>query len=291
MKKIVIAAAVLLALSGAAAVFAEEAELLPESTLRLTIAPSFGFQVQEWEGSGDDTVMLFNTGLGLEYGVNNWLSAQVLWIPGVNAWSKLDGGKYGLFSDVFLGIKTGIIGSGAPVDNSAMRLSLAGGITAPLPSSKGSTREGDYHLWGSVLRLYYDYIFSPLFYLNAFAEMVYFPSQRLIGPNYGTRSVNHPLDCTFELDSRFRYPLEDKGLVLHWGIPLTFRLAPWLNRNDEEYGMESAYNFSVGAFFTVTFAELKFPLDLTLRYSAPVAGQYEQPVHRVSLLGRLNFKL
>ena len=290
MKKIVIVTAVLLALSGAA-VFAEEAELLPESTLRLTIAPAFGFQVQEWTGSGDDKVMLFNTGMGLEYGVNNWLGAQVLWVPGVNAWSKLDNGTYGLFSDFFLGIKAGIIGPGAPVNKTNMRFSLAGGINAPLPSSSGSTREGDYHLWGSALRLYYDYIFSPLFYLNAYIETVYYPRQRLVGPNYGTRSVNHPLDLTFELDSRFRYPLEERGLVLHWGIPLTVNVSPWLNREDEAGGMETAYNFSVGAFFTVTFAELKFPLDLTLRYSAPVLGQYEQPVHRVTLLGRLNFKL
>lgn len=296
MKKLPVIVLALLPVFGSLPVFAEESSLLAGRTLRLTLAPSFGFQIQEWEGREGAKVMLFNAGMGLEYGVSEWFNAQVLWVPGVNAWSELkaDGGgssTYGYLPDLFLGLKLGIIGQDAPVVKENMRFSVAAGVKTPLPSTDGSDLEGDYHLWGSALRLYYDYVFSPLFYLNTYVEAVYYPDQRVIGPNYATRSVYHPLDLRFQLDFRFRRALEEKGVELHWGLPLTFFVAPWINRNDKAGGMESVMHFTPGLFFTAFWPSMKYPFDVSLRYEAPVWGKYELPIHRVSLVGRIYFKL
>ncbi|MDR1932300.1 MAG: hypothetical protein LBQ57_05675 [Spirochaetales bacterium] len=277
-------------LAAAGAVHGEDSALLPEKTLRLSLAPSFGFQVQEWDDEGK--VTLFNTGLAIEYGVTGWLTAQALWIPGINVWSGLktdlpanaDKPKFGLLMDPFLGFKAGIMGAEALIVRNDMRLSLAAGVKAPMAATE--EREGDRHLWGSSIRAYYDYIITPVYYLNTYLEAVYYPDQWSDNPAYTSRTVYHPLDITLELENRFRYPVDDT-LTLQWGLPLTCGVAPWINRNTGGKGMESQYSFSAGAFFMVSFVKTAVPFDLSLRYSAPFAGRNEQPVHRLTLMGRV----
>jgi hypothetical protein len=270
--------------------WAEETELVPSRTIRLSLAPSFGFQLQKWEGLDAEKVMAFNTGLGLEYSVNDWIGVQALWIPGVNAWSSTEnGGTYGLLSDIYGGPKFSMIGSASPIKREDMRLAIAAGLIMPLPSTDSSGFEGDRHLWGSSLEVYFDYIFTEVFYLNLYTQMVFYPDQRYIGPNYFTRSVFHPLDLSFELEPRFRHEAGN-GVVLHWGLPVNFSVAPWLNYNDaDREGTELC--LSAGAFFTASFTSPRVPFDISARYTAPAWGRYVQPVHRVDLTGRIYFKL
>jgi hypothetical protein len=270
----------------------EEAALIPEKNLRLSLAPAFGFQVQEWDGMEGGKVKLFNTGMGAEYGVKDWLSAQALWIPGANLWSGTeDGSSYGYFNDMFLGGKAGIIGDTGLIRRDDMRLAAAVGIKAPLPAKPDSGREGDLHLWGSALRVYYDYIFTPFFYLNGYLEGVYYPEQWANQRAYSSRVVYHPLEITLELDSRFRYALEGPGMELHWGLPLAYSAAPWINRNGQGPEQEAQHRFSLGLFFTASFVRMAYPFDLTLKYLAPLAGKNDQPVQRIILTGRVNFPL
>jgi hypothetical protein len=289
-RPIVLVAALLALMINSA--FGEEAELLPEHDLRAALDLSFGIQIQEWEGLEGEKATLLNTGLGLEYGVKDWVMAQALWIPGVNLWSKMDEGwTHGYFSDMFRGGKVGIMGENALVKRQDMRLSAAMGIKAPFLSRDGSRWEGDKHLWGSVLRVYYDYIFTDLFYLNMYVEGVYYPEQMARTPNYSRGSVFHPLEISLELDSRFRYALEGPGMELHWGLPLRYGVAPWINLRGTAGEQEMMHRFSVGVFFTAAFVKMAYPFDITVRYEAPVAGKNDRPVHRVSLAGRVNFML
>jgi hypothetical protein len=286
--------AAILPAGGVGAVYGEEAALVPEKTLRLSVAPSFGFQVQEWydEAESAGKVMVFNTGAALEYGVTGWLTAQALWIPGINLWSDMKWDtepdpeeKYGLFMDPFLGLKIGILGEDALIEDARMRFSLAAGVKAPMAATEAW--EGDRHLWGSSLRAYYDYVVTPLYYLNLYLELVYFPEQWTDNPNYSSRTVDHPLEITMELDNRFRYPLDGGDMVLHWGVPLTYSIAPWADRNQGDEGMKPQYSFSLGAFFMLSFVKMALPFDLSLRYAAPLSGKNEQPIQRVTLMGRV----
>jgi len=284
---IALSSALLFVLSGTPA-GAEETRQVSSGTLRLTIAPSFGFQVQKFDSPDTGKVMAVSAGMGLEYGATDWFCAQALWLPGINAWSKMDGGTYGRFSDAFLGMKFGIIGENALVVRDNYRLAIAAGVITPLPSTDGSDHEGDYHLWGTALQFFYDRIVTPLFYLNLYAEFIYFPDQRLIGPNFTTRSVYHPLDMTYEADFRFRYAVQDKNMVLNWGFPQTIFFSPWINRNDPN-AMDTMVTVTTGLFFTASFTGFKVPFDISLIYKAPILGRNVQPVQRLSILGRLYF--
>jgi hypothetical protein len=206
-----------------------------------------------------------------------------------------DDNKFGRLTDLFVGGKATFVGEeGILLDSSEMRLALGLGIKAALPRTENSTREEDLHLWGSAGRLYYDYIFDPLFYLNTYIEVVYYPDQKGDGPNYlyggrtETRTVSHPLELTFEMEGHFRYQVENSGIVLQAGIPLRYNMAPWIDREGDDKAKESQYRFSAGAFFMVSFTGIEFPLDLGLRYLAPLAGKNDQMIHRITLFGRIN---
>jgi hypothetical protein len=292
MKRTVFAAFYLILVLGSAR--AEETALVPKDKLRFTIAPSFGFQLQEWDWTNVATnkVMLFNAGLGVEYAPADWINAQLFWLPGVNVWSRIDGGSYGRFSDIFLGFKAGILaGDAALFENEKFKninLSAALGIKIPLPATGGS-REPDQHLWGSVVRVYFDYIFNPLFTLNMFVEGIYYPRQYADTPNFISGTVGHYLDLRGELEGRFQYPLQKAGLVLYWGVPLSLFVAPVYNALDPSAGRQMA--FSAGAYFGLAFSRAPVPLEVFVKYSAPIAGTNDQPIHRISLIGRVSVNI
>ena len=267
--------------------FAEEATLIPGRTLRVSFAPaSFGFQVQkwDWEGVSNEKVFALGMGLGLEYGPSGWINFQLLWFPGINVFSSIPGGKYGLMTDMFLGTKIGILGKGALVESEKLRFSLSPGMKMPLggfnASGKANTlREPDQHLWGSALRLYFDYIASPWFFVNTYLEGIFYPLQWSYNPLFKTNLVNHFLDITTEVKMHFQFALK-KGIVLKTGIPLTFFAAPMMNSRDSN-AKDSQLCFGSGLYFGMVFPKL---IDFTIRYHAPIVGKNTEPVHRIDLL-------
>jgi hypothetical protein len=289
MKKIICLLCFALVFSAA---FAEDSTLVPEHQVRVTLAPAFGFQVEEWEwlgAPGDNSVTLFNLGAGVEFSPVSWVGAQILWTPGANVWSDIEGGDYGAFSDVYVGIKTVILaGENAIVNREKfekIRLAAALGIVIPTPRVKDSIREPAQHLYGSSVQVFFDYIFHPIFTANAFLEAIYYPWQYADTPQFTQGAVNHPVDMNIELEGRFQYPLPNAGLVLRWGVPFRFFVAPVYNDLDS-YAPGEQYRFTVGAWFGVTFTNAPIPIDVFVKYSAPVAGKNDQGVHTVSLVGR-----
>ena len=270
--------------------FAEEAALVPGNSLRATLAPSFGFQVQtwEWEGVSTENVMLASVGLGVEYGPADWINFQLFWIPGFNVYSDIAGGDYGSMTDLFLGIKIGLWGKGALFESEKMRFSFAPGMKMPLGGfntvEKAETvREPDQHLWGSSLRLYYDYIINPRFFVNFYLEGIYYPKQWTYNPAYKSYMVDHPVDINSELEIHFNYPLRN-SMVLKGGVSASFFIAPIMDSNDSN--ATSQYCFSSGLYFG---AELSPSLDLMIRYHAPITGKNTEPVHLVTLVARYLF--
>ena len=125
MKKLLCAIYILCVLSSLS--FGEEAELIDEGTLRFTHPLYFGFQTNDVE----DKAYALGWGLGLEYGVTDWLNLQVLWNPGF--WGVLNGGNMGHFSDIFMGVKALLISKyGLIPILDFMRLSTALGIKMPI---------------------------------------------------------------------------------------------------------------------------------------------------------------
>ena len=288
MIKKIICIAILIAVMGTA--FAKEATLLPANTLRLSLIPSFGFQVQtwEWEGVSEEKVTLCSIGLGVEYGPADWINFQLFWDRGVNVYSKIDGGDYGRMTDLFLGFKIALWGKeGALKEAEKIRFSFAPGMIMPLGgfntnSEKAETaREPDQHLWGSALRLYFDYIINPFVFVNIYAEGIYYPKQWTYNPAYKTHMVNHPIDINSELEVNFNYPLQNK-IVLKGGLSANFFIAPTMNSNDSS-APSNQYCFSSGLYFGAAFNP---SFDAFLRYKFPITGINTEPVHLVSIVAR-----
>ena len=147
-------------------VFADDALVLPEGVLRITIAPSYSFGDKVWDSSGDsqdiatpsgaksDGIKFLNLAMAFEYGVNDWITGAFQWTPGINLYSDLgfdkqatpypgvyrrwDNAEMGRFFDLFFGAKVQVIGKKAPVQRDDMRLSFAAGVKVPIPGGSYS---------------------------------------------------------------------------------------------------------------------------------------------------------
>lgn len=149
--------------------FADDALVLPQGVLRISIAPSYGFANKTWDKDGEaqdilnplfttnksDGIQYFNLGIALEYGVNDWITAALQWTPGWNLWSTMgfdkqlippstylyfDQGVLGSYADLFAGAKIQIVGKKAPVVNDTMRFSIAPGVKIPMPGDSKPTQ-------------------------------------------------------------------------------------------------------------------------------------------------------
>lgn len=196
--------------------YAEDASVAPAQNLRISanLIPAFAFRFQEWEGAPKGKALFPNFGLGLEYGVSDWLTVQMLWLPGVNIGMTKG---HGILHDVFTGAKAAIMGRDALFGKSLnMLLSAAIGINIPLTSMiKQETvndPETDTLLWGSVARVYCDFLFAKWFTLNTYAEAVYYPNQISANPVYGKGMIEHPFDISLEVEPRFKYEMKNENI-------------------------------------------------------------------------------
>jgi hypothetical protein len=281
MKKLLCAIYILCVLSAFA--FGEEAEVIGEHVIRYTQPFYFGFQT----GDIEDKSMAIGFGIGLEFGVTDWLNLQLLWNPGL--WGSLGKDNLGYFSDMFFGIKAFMLGKDAliPILH-FMRLSAALGIKMPvfpaMYSPPEDSKEPDMRLWGSALRVYGDYIFNKYFYVNAYIEGVYYPSQWSDNSAYNSYVVEHNLDFTGEIEARFIVPF-DSGVTIKGGLFGRYFYAPFLNAANENSGDQ--YNLSAGTHFDILFRNLANPIEISVGYVAPILGRNINPIHRVSLTFRI----
>jgi hypothetical protein len=277
--------------------YAGDAVMPEERVFAITLPFRSDMAGQGWNGNGQwenvSGPTVFSTGLELEYGVIPWLSAFVRWAPGVNMFSRLDGEPCGLFNDLVLGLRGGILGPKAPLPvlrRENMRLTAALRLKAPLPSRDGSAGETDLHLWGTGLEVSYDYIFSPFFYLNAGAGVFYYPRQWAVNPNLGGEGrIDLPLELNVELEPHGTFSLRDGFVVLSPGIPLSFQFFP--ESSFDGTGLENERcRFSAGLSFGAVFMT-GIPFEIKLRYAGPAAGKNDFADHVFTLSGTVYLPL
>jgi hypothetical protein len=286
----------LLAFAGLLPAYAGDALMPEERVLDITLPLRFSVAGERWTGSFQREnafgPTVFAAGLELEYGVIPWLSTFARW-PGVNMVSRLEGESCGLFNDLVLGLRGGILGPNAPLpalQEENMRLTAAFRFKAPLPSQRESVGETDLHLWGTGLELSFDYIFSPLFYLNAGAEFFYYPRQWADNPNLGGEGrINLPAEMKFELEPHGTFALGDGFIVLSAGIPFSYQMSTESSFNGTPLENER-HRFSIGASFGAAF-NTAVPFDLELRYAAPVMGKNNFADHVITLSGTIHLLL
>ena len=247
MKKFVVLGLALLLLGSA--LFADDAKVMPFKVGRLYIAPTYSFAMGAYNDDGeyktfDDSIKLFNLGFALEYGVIDWITAAVQWVPGWTPWSDVKGatpaelqalpGNFDTngVADLFAGVKIQLAGEQAPIKTSAFRFAVAPGVIIPLPgpdfeeemknatTGKDATVSSmDKHVLGAGVRVYIDFIINKNFFINLYNETIFYPGKGDLNKDsptfYGAKAgiaaaMANPLimDITGEVDYKYKLTFE-----------------------------------------------------------------------------------
>ena len=269
MKKLLVFGLILL-LAGSA-LFADDASVMPKMVGRFYVAPIYSFAMSEFDTDGksqkfdDGSLKLFNLGFALEYGIINWITAAVQWVPGWTPWSNIkavtgmpDTNTNGV-ADIFAGAKFLLIGEQAPIKASVIRFALAPGVIIPLPgpdfekevekvmaSEKATLGSMDNHVFAAGGRIYFDYVVNKNFFINLYNETIVYPIKQDLnknGPTFAMAKagaaaamgnplimgidgeINYKYSLTFELEPVFSMPIAD-GINFSAGLPVNYNFKP-----------------------------------------------------------------
>ena len=301
---------IVLVLAFAAPLFADDALTLPTGVWRTRVVPVYSFTSSVFEaGEGFtadresvDDRKAFLLGFAVEYGITDWITAAVQWTPAVTVWSDIDmdnpvsplledgDASLNRWSDIFVGAKLQVIGPQAPVARNDMRLAVAPGVKIPLPSADWEDErdnvigDDDYtaanvdrNVFGIGGRFYYDYIFSPEFFVNLYSEFIAYPLEGA-APSVGYELLGmtddkfkYGYDLTLEIEPHYVYTASP-NLRITPSLPITFTHSPGLEYDGEQVGRMSRV-LTVEPTVEFFFTGLTVPTALEIGYRYPVAGQ------------------
>ncbi|MCL2092611.1 MAG: hypothetical protein FWH12_00300 [Treponema sp.] len=247
--------------------FAADARVLPVRTGRFYLEPAYTFVFQRFNQDEEreqiDHMRVFNLGLALEYGIFRNVTASVLWLPGVNMWSRLDS-NYGSSQaeiastgDLFAGARIQIAGREGPIKSEVFRLTFTPGVRIPLPGpdfqEQGERLERgesvtivnlDRHVLGFGLGSYLDILVHDNFFFSFNGEILYFPirgevsraglaeyqaiqgAMENLPPGSSLEAqINYGYLFSFKLKPVFTRPLT-QGMLLGAGLPVLYRMSP-----------------------------------------------------------------
>ena len=296
---------VIFLLPASAALFAENAHVMPARTGRFFAAPSFITFDRNFDEDGNRTgaasTRMFNMGFAVEYGLNSWITAAVQWAPAFNLWSAVDttlgapsplniqstsDARIADMGDIFIGAKIQVIGLDAPSRSDRFRLAFGPGVKLPLPAPDfraqlTNMRAGDpvtvatmdNHVFGVGLRSFFDFIVSEFFYINLFNEFIFYPQRgkfRDLGIQQAIMAQN-----TVLLSG-----LPDVGdFDVNFWYELTFEIEPtFVHRLNAPMIMLEA-GLPLTHFFTPGYTVLNVPHGLPI----PLMPQDQGMVHRFSI--------
>ncbi len=304
-----------LAVAIGAIAFADDALVMPKGVLRIYFAPSYGFIKESFDDSGDrqdltEEIALFNVGAALEYGMTDQITVAAQWVPGYTMWSKFDPepapfgeAKVNGPFDLFVGAKFQILGPKAFVPNQKMRPAAAPGVLIPMPGAKKSdesknmlddekwiAKELDKHAFGLGLRGYYDYLFSKEFFVNLYAEYIYFLEKEYDDSvNYGDATVRHGYQLKLEVEPQYEFAAAD-GITVQAGLAGMLKLAPETEIDGLGGLGNDSYLFSVKPNVSAFFMKTPVPLEFKASYVLPLLGKNDFAANFFVLEARVYLK-
>jgi hypothetical protein len=258
-------------------IFADDALVMPSHVIRTYLVGVYANIPKAYDNDGkkqslDNKITAFNLGGAVEYGVNDWVTAAVQWVPGYNVYSKIediDKATLADAADLFVGVKLQIVGPKAPVQNESVRLAFAPGIKIPL-SKPDYEKEfenyykfahgvdgdnflasaADKHVFGVGGRGYFDYVINEMFFLNLYSQAIFYPGSvkiadtsvsgygnvagyQSVDPNYDP-SLKYGYDFTLEFEPHFNKMLND-SIEFEAGLPFTYTASPAASVSDDTY--------------------------------------------------------
>ena len=260
------------------ALFAEDANVLPPMTGRISIVPSYSFASGVYDDDGiyqsfnDVSFKFFNLGASLEYGINDWFTTSFHWIQGWTPWSEANGPLVIIgindVSDLTARFKFQVLGERAPLRSSIMRFAVAPAFVIPLPELSNFS---DFFYTG--LSLHFDYILLRNFYISLYG-------QGLIAPgNMDKYRLNAEISPIFNLAI-------SSDIDLLAGLPVSFFYSS--NQLPIERQMfflsedSSQYNLGLKPFMSIFFKSFPVPLEFKLQYDMMLTGANSLARHNAS---------
>jgi hypothetical protein len=302
--------------------FADDALVLPKGVLRVTSLVNYATTPGAYDKDSkynDYTVATnkytainaFNLGIAFEYGVTDWLTGALQWTPGYTVSSTFKDFEIATLGpfftkdekanlngafDLFVGAKMQIVGAKGLVANDKIRFAVAPGVKVPmwepnwdtqnvdLLAGKEATITNDKHAWGLGTRLYADYVFNKMFYLNAYSEFIYYlekkdalvaivnssPSAAPLFPAL-KGDVQYGYDLTFEIEPHFEI-MAAEGLKFSATLPVTYFMTPKMKVGGSEVDNTDKSLLKVGPSVGLFFQKAFIPTEIKLSYILPVAG-------------------
>jgi hypothetical protein len=300
--------------------FADDALVMPAHVIRTYLVGVYANTAKAYDNDGKkqdlpngiDSIKAFNLGAAVEYGINDWVTAAVQWVPGYNISSTIDGtgmdkATLADTADLFVGTKLQIVGPKAPVQNESIRFAFAPGVKIPLSkhdyekeadnAKKGDNfllSSADKHLFGIGGRGFFDYVVNEMVFLNLYSQFIYYPGsikavdyslegyKTVAGTQFKTSDTSYDpsfklgYDFTLEFEPHFNKMLNE-GIEFEAGLPFTYTASPALNVSDDTYDVYADTNAShlltMGPNVSLFFQKTFIPLELELGYTFPLLGK------------------
>ena len=292
--------------------FADDALVLPAQVLRLYVAPTYAFADKGFDpdgklqdlGAGSGKISIFDIGFAAEFGVTNWLTAAVQWVPGWTLYSKLDSiypgpADYNVngVNDIFAGAKIQILGDKGLVENKVIRLALAPGVKIPLPDVDWDKQLANYlggkdatltsiakHAWGLGARAYFDYVINEMFFINLYSQYIMYFKRTDAAYQVGMPKgdLEYGYDLTFELEPHFTYMIAD-GLKFGAGLPVTYKMNPAIKYNGTEITDSDGYTLSLSPNVSLFLMKFFLPLEFKASYAFPLMGKNSYAINSFTL--------
>ena len=318
MKKLLVFGLVLL-LAGSA-LFADDASVMPAMVGRFYVAPIYSFAMGEYDTDGkyqsfdDGSIKLFNLGFALEYGIINWITAAVQWVPGWTPWSNIKAATSPVFApmgmdpstntngvaDIFAGAKLLLVGEQAPFKSSMIRFAAAPGVIIPLPgpdfesevenamkNEKATFSNMDNHVFAAGGRFYFDYVINKNFFINLYNETIVYPFAKDLdnaGPTFHMVKMMAASDPSLGPGAAL---VNDITGEVNYKYSLTFELEPVFSMPIADginftAGLPVNYNFKPGYSYSFSYPEALAPMASSI--TPIIEGQLDTDPHHILYL-------
>lgn len=304
--------------------FADDALVLPARVIRTYFVGAYASASKGYDSDGKsyslssatdsyDSIKAFNLGLAVEYGINDWISGAVQWVPGYFVASKVESDAFGNATpsladaaDLFMGAKVQIVGEKAPVQSNKVRFAFAPGIKVPLSKPDWSKEveniaaqkdflfnQADKHTFAIGGRGFFDYIVNEQIFLNLYSQFLFYPGSVKVAdsglygnqvvsgyqafyPNYDP-SLKYGYDLTLEFEPHYSTMVSD-GIEFEAGLPLTYTYSPAPTVSDDTHNafdgkFPDSKFLTLGPNVTLFFQKAPLPIEVEMGDYIPLAGK------------------
>jgi len=326
--------------------FADDASVLPAGVVRAYLVGANNSFDQAYDADGKlqdaDKVTVMNIGGAIELGATDQISAAIQWAPGWNVTSEVENNDLVSLEgplDLFVGAKALILGPSGYIPNDMFRFSAATGVMIPLTKTdwtaeaenlltdkEFSQGSGSKETLGLGWRLYFDYIFNDMFFINLYNETIFYPETEtndlttaatqyqtaagkasaqsiVIDPATGVKdyTVTYGYKATFEVEPQFTYPVSDT-LDVKVGVPFNYTMSPEysfeydliavgaLSASTGETVVEAKSLLKVSPSFSA-FLKAPLPVEFKVGYSLPLLGENDYAASTLVLQAKFYAKL